>query len=269
MKNTLKLNHENRTIVMDRTFAKRSENTRSEEYAHLQQVRQDYPTYTVIRRQIKTNPKKESYKGLTYEYMQEFKNLGFSNQLFPFPKSSALMKHIVYLANCNDGIVLDFFSGSGTMAQGVMKLNAEDGGNRKFIMVQLPEICDEDSDAKKAGFDTICDIGKERIRRAGKKIVEDNPLTTQNLDTGFRVFKLDESNMNNVYYSADEYSQDLLLEIGIDGTKEDFDRLLGYIAEAESHARCSWVDCEADADDLAEYYDVVLRASRGEARSCE
>ena len=165
--------------------------------------------------------------------MQEFKNLGFSNQLFPFPKSSALMKHIVYLANCNDGIVLDFFSGSGTMAQGVMKLNAEDGGNRKFIMVQLPEICDEDSDAKKAGFDTICDIGKERIRRAGKKIVEDNPLATQNLDTGFRVFKLDETNMNDVYYSPAEYSQNLLavLESNVKSDRTDLDLLFGCLLE--------------------------------------
>lgn len=105
--------------------------------------------------------------------MLEFKNLGFSNQLFPFPKSSALIKHMIYLSNSLDAIVLDFFSGSSTTAQAVMQLNAEDGGNRKFIMVQLPEKTDEKSEAYKAGYKNICEIGKERIRRAGKKIVED------------------------------------------------------------------------------------------------
>lgn len=187
--------------------------------------------------------------------MQEFKNLGFSNQLFPFPKSSALMKHIVYLSNFPDGIVLDFFSGSGTMAQGVMKMNAEDKGNRKFIMVQLPEICDESSDAKKAGYNTICDIGKERIRRAGAEIQrqrEENIALTKHewnqscyyiehqeecdklghlpdeyvaklhppIDTGFRVFKCDSSNMKEVYYTPDDYEMSLFDSLE-DNIKED------------------------------------------------
>ena len=165
--------------------------------------------------------------------MMEFKNLGFSNQLFPFPKSSALMRHIVYLANSQDGIVMDFFSGSGTFAQGVMKLNSEDNGHRKFILVQLPEQCEEGSDAWKAGFRTICDIGKERIRRAGKRIKEENPLTSQNLDVGFRVFKLDDSNMNDVYYAVGDYTQGLLtmLESNVKSDRTDLDLLFGCLLE--------------------------------------
>lgn len=95
-----------------------------------------------------------------------------------------------------DFIVLDFFSGSATTAHAVMQLNAEDGGHRKFIMVQLPEKCDEKSEAYKAGYKNICEIGKERIRRAGDKIKSESPMTTQDLDVGFRVLKLDDTNMN-------------------------------------------------------------------------
>lgn len=142
--------------------------------------------------------------------MMEFKGLGFSNQLFPFPKSSALIKHMIYLANSEDAIILDFFSGSATTAHAVMQLNAEDGGNRKFIMVQLPELTDEKSEAYKAGYKNICEIGKERIRRAGAKIKEENPLTTQNLDVGFRVLKCDSSNMKDVYYNPAEYEPSLI-----------------------------------------------------------
>lgn len=137
--------------------------------------------------------------------MQEFKNLGFSNQLFPFPKSSDLMKHIVYLANCKNSIIMDFFSGSGTFAEGMMKLNAEDNGGRHFILVQLPEKCDKKSDAYKAGYKTICDIGEERIRRAGKKIKEE---TGADIDYGFRCFKVDSGNMEDVYYSPNDLKQE-------------------------------------------------------------
>ena len=119
-----------------------------------------------------------------------------------------------------DALALDFFSGSCTTAHAVMQLNAEDGGNRKFIMVQLPEKTEEKSEAFNAGYKNICEIGKERIRRAGKKIKEDNPLTTQNLDTGFRVLKLDSSNMQDVYYSpADTIQENLFSQI--DNVKED------------------------------------------------
>ena len=140
-----------------------------------------------------------------------------------------LLKSITY--QDKDSIVLDFFSGSATTAHAVMKLNAEDGGNRKFIMVQLPEKTDEKSEAYKAGYKNICEIGKERIRRAGKKIKEEAGLSAQNLDTGFRVLKLDTSNMEDVYYTpqdfdlqtffsenvkADRTSEDLLFQVMLD-----------------------------------------------------
>ncbi|MCH3951836.1 MAG: site-specific DNA-methyltransferase [Acidaminococcus sp.] len=152
--------------------------------------------------------------------MKEFKDLGFSNQLFPFPKSSALMKHLVYLANCGDSIVMDFFSGSGTFAEGVMKINSEDHSHRRFILVQIPEKCKEGSDAFKAGYQTICDLGEERIKRAGKKIKEESPLTTADLDIGFRCFEVDSSNMKDVYYQPDAIKQD---QIGLfeDNIKAD------------------------------------------------
>jgi adenine-specific DNA-methyltransferase len=108
----------------------------------------------------------------------------------------------------SDSLIIDFFSGSATTAHAVMQLNAEDGGKRKFIMVQLPEVCDEKSEAFKAGYKTIAEIGKERIRRAGKKIKEESPMITQNLDIGFRVFKVDTSNMKDVYFAPDELKQE-------------------------------------------------------------
>lgn len=131
----------------------------------------------------------------------------FGAVYFDYSKPVQLIKTIAKLSTCERDIVLDFFSGSATTAHAVMQLNAEDDGKRKFIMVQLPEACDEKSEAYKAGYKNICEIGKERIRRAGKKIKEENPLTTQNLDTGFRVLKLDSSNMLDVYYNPDKIEQ--------------------------------------------------------------
>lgn len=126
--------------------------------------------------------------------------------LFDYVKpTSAINKILQIVSNNADSIILDFFSGSATTAHAVMQLNAEDGGNRKFIMVQLPEATTEKSEAFKAGYRNICEIGKERIRRAGRKIKEENGLTASNLDTGFRVLKLDSSNMRDVYYRPDEY----------------------------------------------------------------
>lgn len=119
-----------------------------------------------------------------------------------------------------DSLIIDFFSGSATTAHAVMQLNAEDGGKRKFIMVQLPEVCTENSEAYKAGYKNICEIGKERIRRAGKKIKEENPLTTQNLDIGFRVLKCDSSNMEDVYFTPKEY-MDKQQSLFIDNIKKD------------------------------------------------
>ena len=144
------------------------------------------------------------------------------NKIFTNPKPDTLIHFIIQQCTNEGGydIVLDFFSGSGTTAQAVMQLNAEDGGHRKFIMVQLPEETDEKSEAYKAGYSTICEIGKERIRRAGKKIKEDSPLTTQDLDTGFRVLKCDTSNMKEVYYNPAEYEASLFSRLE-DNIKED------------------------------------------------
>ena len=132
---------------------------------------------------------------LKFENRHAAKELVLLGIPFYFPKPTALLKHILHLIVEKDYYVLDFFSGSATTAHAVMQLNAEDGGKRKFIMVQLPELCDEKSEAYKAGYKTICDIGEERIRRAGAKIKEENPLTTLNLDTGFKVFRLDSTNI--------------------------------------------------------------------------
>ena len=142
---------------------------------------------------------------------------------FTSPKSIELLKDLIILSNTKDSVVLDFFSGSATTAHAVMQLNAEDGGNRKFIMVQLPEKTDEKSEAYKAGYKNICEIGKERIRRAGKKINEKAGLLGQNLDTGFRVLKLDSSNMKDVYYTPAEtpIQQTLGFEDLVDNIKWD------------------------------------------------
>ena len=142
------------------------------------------------------------------------------NNVFSYPKPSALVKYFLQVASNENSLILDFFSGSATTAHAVMQLNAEDGGHRKFIMVQLPEKCDEKSEAYKAGYKNICEIGKERIRRAGKKIKEDSPLTTQDLDVGFRVLKLDSSNMKDVYYKAEDYAQTMIAGLE-DNVKED------------------------------------------------
>ena len=129
---------------------------------------------------------------------------------FTNPKPIELINKLIDLSTQKDSIVLDFFSGSATTAHAVMQLNAEDGGNRKFIMVQLPEPCDEKSEAYKAGYKNICEIGKERIRRAGVKIKQEQGLKAQDLDVGFRVLKLDSSNMQPVYYNPEEYNQTML-----------------------------------------------------------
>ena len=143
----------------------------------------------------------------------------FESRYFDFPKPVSLIYNIVKLGTIKpDDLILDFFSGSATTAHAVMKLNAEDGGNRKFIMVQLPEKTEEKSEAYKAGYKNICEIGKERIRRAGKKVKEEAGLQGQNLDTGFRVLKLDSSNMEDVYYTPESFDASKLF---VDNVKED------------------------------------------------
>ena len=159
--------------------------------------------------------------------------------IFDFPKSVELIKRFALIGSGKDSVVLDFFSGSATTAHAVMQLNAEDGGNRKFIMVQLPEATDEKSEAYKAGYKNICEIGKERIRRAGKKIVEEQNAQQadlfsgekKHLDVGFRVLKLDSSNMQDVYYSPEQFNEELLFEDNIKHDRTDEDLLFQAMIE--------------------------------------
>lgn len=143
-----------------------------------------------------------------------------SDKVFDFPKPIGVLAKIITIGAESDSIILDFFSGSATTAHAVMKLNAEDGGHRKFIMVQLPEVTDEKSEARKAGYANICEIGKERIRRAGKKVKEEAGLQGQDLDIGFRVLKLDSSNMEDVYYTPDDLTEQTLFN-SVDNVKPD------------------------------------------------
>lgn len=156
----------------------------------------------------------------------------FPENLFDTPKPSKLIKYLETIAGTRDtDIVLDFFSGSATTAHAVMQLNAEDGGHRKFIMVQLPEKCDESSEAYKAGYKNICEIGKERIRRAGDKIRAEHP--DAQLDTGFRVFRVDESNMEDVYYHPEELTQTMLggMVSNIKSDRSDLDLLYACLLD--------------------------------------
>ena len=200
--------------------------------------------------------------GNNQEAKQETKALFDGIGVFDGPKPVRLLSTILQIANTKeDSIILDFFSGSATTAHAVMQLNAEDGGHRKFIMVQLPEKCDEASEAYKAGYKNICEIGKERIRRAGEKIridlggdaainlfaATDNPDLedklckkfdekmdrVKNLDVGFRVLKLDDTNMKDVYYAPDDYDQGMLagLESNIKDDRTDLDLLFGCLID--------------------------------------
>jgi len=156
----------------------------------------------------------------------------FKSKVFDTAKLTSLIYRILNFVP-DDSIILDFFSGSATTAHAVMQLNAEDGGHRKFIMVQLPEPCDEQSEAYKAGYKSICEIGKERIRRAGDKIKADSPMTTQDLDIGFRVFRVDESNMEDVYYHPEEFTQQMLGDVvsNIKPDRTDLDLLYACLLD--------------------------------------
>lgn len=158
--------------------------------------------------------------GGSIEGKKDIGSLFDNEKMFSYPKSVKFIKAILETLNDNQMIIIDFFSGSATTAHAVMQLNTEDNGNRKFIMVQLPEVTDTKSEARKAGYETICDIGEERIRRAGRKIKEDSPLTTTELDIGFRVFKVDSSNMKEVYYTPDEWQQSQI-DLFADNIKSD------------------------------------------------
>jgi len=164
---------------------------------------------------------------------QKLAKLFDGKKYFDYPKPVTLIERCLQLYSDKDSIILDFFSGSGTTAHAVMQLNAEDGGNRQYIMVQLPEETPEDSEARKAGYNTIPDIAKERIRRAGKKIKEESPLTTADLDTGFRVFRLDEGNYEDVNRSPKEFKQDQLdlFLNNIKTDRNDLDLLFGCMLD--------------------------------------
>lgn len=179
--------------------------------------------------------------GGSIEGKNEVGSLFESEKTFSYPKSTKFIKTLLSTIDCKDSLILDFFSGSATTAHAVMQLNAEDGGHRKYIMVQLPEKCDEKSEAYKAGYKNICEIGKERIRRAGEKILKEqlaNNNSTLNspnpkLDIGFRVLKLDSTNMKDVYYAPGDYDQDFLhqLESNIKDDRTDLDLLFGCLID--------------------------------------
>lgn len=173
------------------------------------------------------------YDGMAPTSIMFYKDVGHSQEgakevtkllnagVFDGPKPVRLLTRLLTLANLkDDSLVLDFFSGSATTAHAIMQMNADKGSHIKYVMVQLPEVCDGKGTAYKAGYKTICEIGKERIRRAGKKIKEGSPLTTQDLDTGFRVLKCDTSNMKEVYYNPAEYEVNMFSRLE-DNIKED------------------------------------------------
>jgi adenine-specific DNA-methyltransferase len=149
------------------------------------------------------------------------------NAPFDTPKPVRLLERLLTIATDKESIVLDFFSGSATTAHAVMKKNAEDGGSRRFILVQIPETI------KSPDYANLCEVGKERVRRAGTKIKEENPMQTQELDIGFRVFKLDDSNMTDVFYAAGDYTQAMLegMESNIKPDRTDLDLLFGCLLD--------------------------------------
>lgn len=172
--------------------------------------------------------------GHSQEAKREIQALFPDNVPFDTPKPTRLLKQIITIGAGQDAVVLDFFSGSSSTADAVMQLNAETGTNRSFIMVQIPEKVDNSGYfTENAKDNTICEIGKERIRRAGEKIKEGSPLTTTNLDVGFRVFKLDDSNMKDVYYAADDYDQKTLADMisNIKEDRTDLDLFFGCLLE--------------------------------------
>lgn len=174
----------------------------------------------------------QSEVGNNQEAKQETKSLFNGIGVFDGPKPVRLLSTLLRIANTDEkSLILDFFSGSATTAHAVMQLNAEDGGHRKFVMVQLPEPCDGKSEAYKAGYLNICEIGKERIRRAAKKIAEEHP--DAKFDGGFRVLKLDDTNMKDVYYAPGAYQQNFLdqLESNIKEDRTDLDLLFGCLLE--------------------------------------
>lgn len=170
--------------------------------------------------------------GYSQEAKREIQALFPDNIPFDTPKPTRLLKQIIAIATSEDAIVLDFFSGSSSTADAVLQLNAESDSHRKFIMVQVPECIDSDGYTGDQVPNNICEIGKERIRRAGRRIKENAELKSD-IDIGFRVFKIDDSNMNHVYYSPGEYSQELvsMLESNVKADRNSMDLLFGCLLE--------------------------------------
>ena len=180
---------------------------------------------------VAVSTKLPEFIGMSQDGTKEITGL-LGGKIFSFPKPSSLIKYLVSISTDNGDVILDFFSGSSTTADAVMQLNAEDNSSRKYIMIQVSESVEEDTEAYRAGYKTICDIGKERIRRAGEKIKSENP-DAKNLDIGFRVFKLDDTNMKDVYYNVDDYEQ-ANLDMYVSNIKEDrtdLDLLFGCLLE--------------------------------------
>ena len=184
------------------------------------------------------------------------------DKYFDYTKPVSLLYNLIKSCTSDEDIILDFFSGSATTAHAVMQLNADDGDHRKFIMIQVAEKTEVDGKAYNKGYKNICEIGKERIRRAGKKIKEESPLTTMNLDVGFRVFKTDDSNMTDVYYNPSEYSQDLLssLESNIKSDRTDLDLLFGCLLEWGLPLSLPYSSEEVDGCTVHDYNDGDLIA---------
>jgi len=202
--------------------------------------KRDNGTYIVYEKIRSNAPKIKQFTTLFKdEYInakgtEEIKALfNVERAIFDFSKPTSLVRDLITLADAKNSIILDFFSGSATTAQAVMQQNAEDEGNRTYIMVQWPEETPEDSEANKCGFKNLCEIGKERIRLAGKKIKKESGFMGQSLDVGFRVFKCADSNMKDVYYTPADYSQELLLglEDNIKEDRNDLDLLFGCMLD--------------------------------------
>ena len=171
-------------------------------------------------------------RGAKYELKKLFSEIPVTN-LFSTPKPTLLLKYLLQIGADKNCIVMDFFSGSASTADAIMQMNYEDSGHRRFIMVQVPEPCEQDKAGNPVVFRNICEIGKERIRRAGDKIKSESPMTTQDLDIGFRVLKLDDTNMKDVYYAPDDYDQGMLagLESNIKDDRTDLDLLFGCLID--------------------------------------
>lgn len=200
--------------------------------------------------------------GHSQEATRELRDL-MGVAVFTSPKPIRYIQRILQIGSNQDSLILDFFSGSATTAHAVMQLNAEDGGKRKFIMVQLQEECAENSEAYKAGYKNICEIGKERIRRAGKKIKEENPLTTQDLDIGFRVLKCDSSNMGDVYYTPKEHmdKQQSLFVDNIKEGRDDEDLLFQVMLELDTPLSSKIIKTEIAGK-------VVYNVAQGHLMAC-